>query len=227
MIMLDKYYTTKELLEKYNVPRGSLYYLLEKYRVKYTVISGNNLKVFKEEKPEINQSKNKLTLIRKKEFDRTLKKVFENYKRKPFSKRNRQSFDIEEKFDLLMKNLEEIKAHLCEEKTLKQEKPIRKSFVDIKYEKDQVLKLMRALNVCGQKQRIFYEKLEQITGEDLHERSAFERQIALTKGYSKTKAANESRIINIILEDDILRSSFLKILYVEEKRVIRENMIAA
>lgn len=227
MIMLDKYYTTKELLEKYNVPRGSLYYLLEKYRVKYTVISGNNLKVFKEEKPEINQSKNKLTLIRKKEFDRTLKKVFENYKRKPFSKRNRQPFDIEEKFDLLMKSLEEIKTQLCKEKDSKQEKPIRKSFIDIKYEKDQVLKLMQALNIYGRKQHIFYEKLKQITGENLHERSAFERQIALSKGYSKTKAANESRIINIILEDDNLRNNFLKILYAEEERVIQENTIAA
>ena len=98
---------------------------------------------------------------------------------------------------------------------------------DIKFEKDQILKLTKALRIYGRKQINLYKKLEELTGEDLHKRSRLEEQICFTKGYSKSVTKRNSLMINIILEDDKLRKTYLDILYKEEKRIMKENLLIA
>ena len=220
-----KYRTIKELSLEYNVPGKIIYDFILRYDIKRVVARGVWLKYLKNVCPEIEKCTAKLILVDKKHLSKVLKEKPLMKKKKDKNKELSINFTLEEKLDLLLSKIEEIKSEIKEQNTISQKKEM--TIGDIKFEKDQILKLTKALRIYGRKQINLYKKLEELTGEDLHKRSRLEEQICFTKGYSKSVTKRNSLMINIILEDDKLRKTYLDILYKEEKRIMKENLLIA
>lgn len=220
------YCTVKEIQKDYDFSGTEIFNIARQNNIKMCIITGKWLKYLKGINPKINKMASKVALIDKEHFIRIMKEKEAELEQlfieqKDYSPKT----SLEEKLDLLLDKIEEIKTELKNQKFKEARK--ERSLGDIKFEKDQVIKLVRTLRIYGRKQRAFYKKLEELSGEDLYKRREFERQIALTKGYSPSSVKKSSLIINIILEDDNLRKAFLDLLYEEEQRMIKENLLAA
>lgn len=226
MYEFKDYYTIKEIQKDYNFSGTEILNIVKQNNIQMFVITGKWLKCLKSINPKINKMASKIVLIDKEHFVRIMKE--KEIELKQFfieQKNNLPKTSLEEKLDLLLDKIEEIKTELKNQKFKETKK--EQSLGDIKFEKDQVIKLVRSLRIYGQKQRTFYKKLEELSGEDIYKRREFEKQIALTKGYSPSAAKKNSLIINIILEDNNLRRAFLDLLYKEEQRMMKENLRVA
>lgn len=220
------YCTIKEIQKDYNFSGTEILNIVKQNNIQMFVITGKWLKYLKSVNPKINKMASKIVLIDKEHFVRIMKeKEIELKQLFIEQKNNLPKTSLEEKLDLLLDKIEEIKTELKNQKFKETKK--EQSLGDIKFEKDQVIKLIRSLRIYGQKQRAFYKKLEELSGEDIYKRREFEKQIALTKGYSPSVAKKNSLIINIILEDNNLRRVFLDLLYKEEQRMMKENLRVA
>lgn len=220
------YCTIKEIQKDYNFSGTEILNIVKQNNIQMFVITGKWLKYLKSVNPKINKMASKIVLIDKEHFVRIMKeKEIELKQLFIEQKNNLPKTSLEEKLDLLLDKIEEIKTELKNQKFKETKK--EQSLGDIKFEKDQVIKLIRSLRIYGQKQRAFYKKLEELSGEDIYKRREFEKQIALTKGYSPSAAKKNSLIINIILEDNNLRRVFLDLLYKEEQRMMKENLRVA
>ena len=202
MYEFKDYYTIKEIQKDYNFSGTEILNIVKQNNIQMFVITGKWLKCLKSINPKINKMASKIVLIDKEHFVRIMKE--KEIELKQFfieQKNNLPKTSLEEKLDLLLDKIEEIKTELKNQKFKETKK--EQSLGDIKFEKDQVIK------------------------EDIYKRREFEKQIALTKGYSPSAAKKNSLIINIILEDNNLRRVFLDLLYKEEQRMMKENLRVA
>lgn len=142
--------------------------------------------------------------------------------------------DLEKKVNCLIsdkketRNTSPVKSNNLINTLTKIEKQKKKYILDAHeeyiIEKDEIEKLVKAMNITGTKAGMYYDHLSYVTGIDIRQKRNEAIRTSTLKSAGKNELKRLSVIKNFICEDKLLRKAYLKFLRQKEKEIIEKNI---